>query len=99
MTDTVPSIKPRKVEPVSPMKILAGLRLKGRKPTQAPTRAAVMTAISRSPMSRAMTSMVKAPMVLTPSARPSRPSMRFTELVTATIQMTVMGTAQMPKLQ
>ncbi len=43
--------------------------------------------------------MVMAAMVLTPSARPSRPSMRLTELVTATIQITVIGTAMMPKSQ
>ena len=58
-----------------------------------------MTAMPMSSIMRAMTSMVRAPMVEMPSARPSRPSMRLTELVTATIQTTVMGTERMPKFQ
>ena len=58
-----------------------------------------MTAISMAPINRAIISIVRAAMVLTPSARPSSPSIRFTELVTATIQITVMGTAMMPKSQ
>ena len=97
--DTQARIKPRKVAPVSPIKIRAGFRLYGMKPTHAPTRAPQMTAMSPSPRSRAMTSMVRAPRVETPSAKPSRPSIRFTELVIATIQRTDTGTLSQPRTQ
>ena len=49
--------------------------------------------------SRAMTNMVVAEMAETPLARPSSPSMRFTELVMATIQRIVKGTDSPPSTQ
>jgi hypothetical protein len=48
---------------------------------------------------RAITSRVMELMVDTPQARPSRPSIRLTALVMATIQMTVAGTARTPRFQ
>ena len=48
---------------------------------------------------RAITSRVMELMVDTPQARPSRPSIRLTALVMATIQMTVAGTARIPRFQ
>ena len=48
---------------------------------------------------RAITSTVVAEMAETPLARPSRPSIRFTALVMATIQSTVRGTERFPSTQ
>ena len=62
------------------------------KPMQAPTRAAMTMATWAWDTSRASTSMVVAEMAETPLARPSSPSMRFTELVMPTIHRTVMTT-------
>ena len=46
---------------------------------------------------RAMTKRVAAEMADTPTARPSRPSIKFTALVMATIQTMVMGTDHLPR--
>ena len=69
------------------------------KPTQAPTRAAITTATWNCPPMMAMTSTVVAEMAETPLARPSRPSIRFTELVMATIHSTVRGMDRLPSTQ
>ena len=58
--ETVARIKPKNVEPVSPMKILAGLKLYGIKPRHAPSSAAIMTAILFSATMSATTSIVAA---------------------------------------
>ena len=58
---------------------------------QPPARAAMTMATGASATAREMTSMVRALMVDTPQARPSRPSMRLTALVIATIHSTVAG--------
>ena len=68
-------------------------------PTHAPTRAARAMATRFCSVTRAMTSMVVAEMADTPLARPSRPSIRFTELVMATIHSTVSGTDSQPSTQ
>ena len=60
----------------------------------APASAAVSTATSRKLCCMATRKMVAAAMADTPAARPSRPSMRFTVLVSPTIQNTVAGTAK-----
>ena len=62
------------------------------KPAQAPTKAAMAIATCISDTSREITSTVVAEMVLTPTASPSSPSIRLTELVMATIHSTVMTT-------
>ena len=64
-----------------------------------PARAAIIRATTLSLTSMAMTSMVRELMVATPTARPSRPSMRLTALVMATIQMTDRGTDNEPRIQ
>ena len=69
------------------------------KPTQAPTRAAITNATWLSLPRRAMMSTVVAEMAETPLARPSSPSMRLTELVMATIQITVTGMDSQPSTQ
>ena len=82
---------------MSPMKILAGLRLYGIKPMHAPASAAIVMAIGMLPVSNATASMVIAAMDETPTASPSRPSIRFTAFVMPTIQIIVAGTARMPR--
>ena len=94
--DSVASIKPKNVEPVSPMKMLAGFKLNGIKPTQAPASTASKIAIGTSPISSDTASMVMQAIAETPTARPSKPSMRLTALVMATIQIIVIGMASAP---
>ena len=94
MMETVARMKPRSWEPTSPMKILAGFRLKGIKPRQAPVRAARIRATFGSDTKRATTSMVRELMADTPTASPSSPSIRFTALVQPTIHSTVSGTVR-----
>ena len=65
----------------------------------APARAASMTATLPSDTTSAITSIVTVAIVETPTARPSRPSIRFTEFVTATIQITVIGMENPPNMR
>ena len=81
------------------MKIFAGLRLYGIKPMQAPVRAAIVMAIAILSVKSATASMVIAAIDDTPTARPSRPSIRLTAFVMPTIQMIVTGTARKPRCQ
>ena len=60
--------------------------------------AARMTATLPSATSSATTNIVTEEMVETPTARPSSPSMRLTELVMPTIQRMVTGTASTPRM-
>ena len=94
MIETVASTYPRRSAPVSPINIFAGLRLYGRKPMQEPASAAVMMATLISATTSAIMSIVKDEMVEMPAASPSRPSIRLTEFVMATIHSTVSGTDQ-----
>ena len=79
------------------MKIDAGGQLCARKPHIAPNTATATTAVRRCPWSAAMTAMPSAAKAAMPPARPSRPSIRFTELTMPTIHSTVMGTAATPR--
>ena len=90
---------PKNVEPVSPIKMDAGFRLYGMNPTQAPASAARMTAISVSPINSATASIVIEAMDETPTARPSRPSIRLTAFVMATIHRIVIGMDSAPRFQ
>ena len=85
------STKPRNVEPVSPIKISAGLKFLGRKPKQAPASAAVKPTAVVLPVIMQTTIRLIAAMEVTPAARPSKPSIRFTAFVTPTIQTSVIG--------
>ena len=67
------------------------------KPMHAPASAATMSATFGSDTSSATTRMVTQLMVDTPTARPSSPSMRLTELVMPTIHSTVSGMASQPR--
>ena len=89
-------VKPSRWLPESPMKIDAGGRLCARKPHAAPNTATATTAVMTCPWSRAMTAIPPAVKAAMPPARPSRPSIRFTELTMPTIHSTVTGTAATP---
>ena len=91
VTDNVASMKPRNVAPVSPIKILAGFILYGKKPRHAPKSAERMIATFVSATISAMTVSAAVEMADTPAARPSRPSIKLTAFVMATIQMIVTG--------
>ena len=69
------------------------------KPMHPPARAAIIKATMPSLTSMAITSMVRELMVATPTAKPSSPSIRFTALVMATIQITERGMAKDPRFQ
>ena len=66
------------------------------KPMHAPASAATMIATFGSATRSATTRIVMQLIVLTPTARPSSPSMRFTLFVMPTIQRIVIGIASQP---
>ena len=86
------SVKPSSIEPASPMKMLAGWKLKRRKANVAPASTAAMMPIAGKPVDSEMTQKVSAEMPQTPAARPSRPSMKFTMLTIVAIQKAVTST-------
>ena len=90
--------KPRKVEPVSPIKIFAGLKLYGKNPNPAPARAAAIIATLRFLETIVSDKSVTDAIDETPTASPSRPSIRLTAFVTPTIHMTVSGIDHIPRL-
>ena len=82
---------PRAMEPVSPIKIFAGFLLKIRNPRQPPATAPNITG---SPMKQKAVPAItinSETRVVTPDARPSSPSVRFTELLKATSTNTSKG--------
>ena len=81
------------------MKIFAGFMLYGIKPRHAPKSAQRMTAILTSFTISATTIRDAVEMADTPTARPSRPSIKLTALVMATIQMIVTGMESQPRLR
>ncbi len=93
---TMARTNPRNMLPVSPMKMVAGLKLKTRKPSTAPASAAMHSAISTSPRASARTRFVPAAKKATPPARPSSPSMRLTAFTTPTIHRSVNGSDSIP---
>src|SRR5581483_6999265 len=97
------SIKPISIEPESPMNILAGQKLCGRKPRQAPPRAAVSIAAVVKiccPLTKISSTEKEknaiAPIPTTPAASPSRPSTKFTALTVVTMMITVSSAACEP---
>ncbi len=83
--------KPRNIDPASPMKTLAGWKLKTRKATHAPARAAAMIAGSARPREAARMAKVVAPSPVMPAARPSMPSLKLIMFTIATNQRIVSG--------
>ena len=88
---------PKNRLPVSPINILAGFMLYGINPKDAPVRIAKIRAISVCPVKRHMTNTDIEAIDETPTASPSRPSMRFTAFVTPTIHRIVTGIDKNPK--
>lgn len=96
--DIIARVKPKNIEPVSPMNIFAGLKLNGRKPIQLPARMPVMriTVSVASSTKNEARSIEHAEIADTPQERPSRPSMRFVAFMRNTIQNTVSGIENEP---
>ena len=91
MTDTAAITYPRNMDPVSPMKILAGLKLYCRKPRHAPVMATIAAADTHCPIWNARRAMAIDAIVAIPAASPSRPSIRLTVLINPMIQKIVSG--------
>ena len=80
--------------PESPMKIFAGLKLCGMNPRQDPiTRTASNAAVDGTPpvVRHVYANSAAAAIPETPAASPSRPSIRFTALITTIVHATVMS--------
>ena len=84
------STKPIKFEPVSPINVLAGLKLKGKKPRSEPARAvARIIEITGDEFNININIKQIAEINETPDERPSNPSNKFIAFVIPTIQNTV----------
>ena len=81
------------------MKIFAGFILYGMKPRQAPKSAQRMMTMLTSLTMSAITIKDAVEMADTPTASPSRPSMKLTAFVMATIQMIVTGMDSQPRFR
>lgn len=82
--------KPKKLEPVSPIKVLAGLKLNGKNPTIAPPNAAIKsTAMSGDLFRVKMINKEKHEIKVIPEDKPSKPSIKLMALVIPIIQQIV----------
>ena len=92
-------MNPKNIEPISPINILAGLKLNIKKPRHAPSIINV-SVISKLPILciiNAITPIVVKNIVPIPAARPSNPSIKLIIFITAIINITVNGYANQPK--
>ncbi len=78
------------------MKMRAGLKLKKRKPTTAPSITAMTTASRMFPPMYATTKFVSPAKKTIPAASPSSPSIKLIAFTTPTIQRTVTGRPKTP---
>jgi len=85
------STKPRVMLPASPMKSFEGNQLKRRKAARAPTKAMAMSMSSGWPLSQASRPKALKATSEVPPARPSRPSIMLTALMTPRTQNMVMA--------
>src|SRR5262249_17222000 len=85
------SMKPMNRLPLSPRKIVAGLKLKRRKPSMAHHKANDITDTKAEPLSKATTNTTRVEKNAEPAANPSRPSIRLKALVTAITHRMVSG--------
>src|SRR6187401_82551 len=81
-------MKPRIMEPPSPMKMDAGGKLKQRKPRTEPMKVISRAAMNHWPLKMAAMRKERAQMKATPAERPSMLSRKLNALVRATIQST-----------
>ena len=83
-------MKPKKLDPISPINVLAGLKLNGKNPIIPPRSATTKRiASSLAPFNIKTTVNDKAEIAETPPARPSKPSIKLSALVTPIIQKKV----------
>ena len=88
--DTTAIVNPKKFEPVSPIKVLAGLKLNGKNPVIAPANAVINTmAIIGEPFNAKMIKSEIAEIIVIPEESPSNPSIRLIALVIPTIHKIV----------
>lgn len=78
---------PRKFDPVSPIKVLAGLKLYGKNPTRAPDNAVIkIMDIIGAPFNEKIINKDKQAINVTPEDKPSNPSIKLIAFVTPIIQ-------------
>ena len=88
--EIIDKANPKKLEPVSPIKVFAGLKLKGKNPTNEPARAVISKMeIKGEPLSVKIISSEKHDITPIPADKPSNPSIKFTAFVIPTIQIIV----------
>ncbi len=81
---------PKKFEPVSPINVLAGAKLNGKNPTNAPAKAVInIIDINGDPFSTNITNNDNADITDIPDDKPSNPSIKLIALVTPTIHIIV----------
>ena len=77
---------PKKLEPVSPINVLAGLKLYGKNPTKAPDKAVInITHINGEPFNENIINKEIHEIKVIPVESPSSPSIKFIAFVTPTI--------------
>lgn len=94
--DKKPIINPIINAPLSPRKIVAGWKLKNKKPSNAPINKLQIIMINTFPCNIAMKPMVVKP-IAAHDAKPSKPSIKFIAFVIATIHIIVIGILKIPK--
>ena len=88
---------PKAMEPVSPIKTLAGYALWIRKPKHAPARAVENNDMELNPHFKATMLKKDITIKVTPDARPSSPSVKFTLFTVPTTTNAIKGTYRIPK--
>ena len=96
VTTMTESTYPRTRLPESPRKTFAGLKLKGRNPSNAPINTNKTVASSIAPVYMKIAAQVPAAMLPRPAAQPSKPSIRLNAFVMPTIQKMVRGIERIP---
>ena len=88
--DIIASENPKKLEPVSPINVLAGLKLNGKNPTIAPPKAVISKiAISGELLSVNIINSEIHEISVIPEDNPSKPSIKLIAFVIPIIQQTV----------
>ena len=88
--DTTANINPKKFDPVSPINVLAGEKLNGKNPTNAPASAVISTIdINDEPFNTNIINNDIADITDIPDDKPSNPSIKFIEFITPTIHIIV----------
>ena len=88
--DIIAKEKPKKLEPISPINVLAGLKLNGKNPTIAPPNAAInKVAINGELLRVKIINNEKQEIKVIPEDNPSKPSIKLIALVIPIIQQTV----------